>query len=122
VAVFRLALFGTAPEELRWTRDGEVPRWVLRVYQSYGRDADDAPLSASVEALSEGLAGRLKALALALRKMEDRGWEVSLDGRVLLVASALPRDATVEALQEDGVWTVVRELAVRDESGGIAWA
>lgn len=121
MAAFRLAVYETLSDEVRRTVEGTVPRWVLRIYESYGREAADAPLSASLEALSEGLAERLNTLSLALRKMEDRGWDVRLDGDLLRVASALSRAATVEALQTDGVWTVVRELAVKDEAGEIAW-
>src|SRR5579875_280061 len=114
MAAFRLTVYGSLAEELRWTREVEAPRWVLRLYRSYGWEVADAPLSASIEALGEGLAERLKALALAMRKMEGRGWKVSLDGADLRVVSALSRAETVEALRADGVWTVVQELAIRD--------
>ncbi len=121
MAAFRLSVYGPPVQELRWTRGLEVPRWVLRLYQSYGREVSDAPLSASIEALGEGLGERLKVLALAVRKMEGRGWKIDLDGNDLRVVSGLPRRETVEALRADGVWTVVRELAVKDLSGEIAW-
>ncbi|HZV50336.1 MAG TPA: hypothetical protein VFD49_11270 [Candidatus Dormibacteraeota bacterium] len=121
MAAFRLMVYEPPARELRWTRGVEIPRWVLRLYQSYGRDVADAPLSASIEALGEGLGERLKALALAVRKMEARGWNVALDGADLRVVSALSREETVEALRADGVWTVVRELAIKGPSGDIAW-
>ena len=121
MAAFRLTVYEPPARELRWTRGVEIPRWVLRLYQSYGRDVADAPLSASIEALGEGLGERLKALALAVRKMEARGWNVALDGADLRVVSALSREETVEALRADGVWTVVRELAIKGPSGDIAW-
>lgn len=121
MAAFRLRLYDPPAAELDWTSGGEVPRWVRRLYQSYGAGAGSAPLSASVEALAEGLGERLQLLALAVRKMERRGWSVRLDGDRLLVASDLPRAATVAALEEDGVWAVVRELAVRDGDGAVGW-
>ena len=121
MAAFRLRLYEAPREEVRWTREGDVPRWVLRLYQSYGWDPATAPLSTSVEALAQGLAERLKALALTLRKMEARGWSVRLEGDRVLAASDLTREAMVAALHADGVWTVVRELACRDETGGIRW-
>jgi hypothetical protein len=121
MAAFRLRLYDRPAEELRWTVEGDVPRWVRRLYQSYGADVGDAPLSASVEALAEGLGERLQLLALALRKMERRGWSVVLEGDCLLVASDLTRQATVAALQADGVWTVVRELALGAGPEPVAW-
>lgn len=121
MAAFCLRLYDTPDAELRRTREGDVPRWVRRVYGSYGSDVAGAPLSASIEAVAEGLAGRLAALALAVRKMERRGWSVTLRGDRLLVASDPTVAATVAALEADGVWTVVRELAVPDGAGGPRW-
>lgn len=121
MAAFRLRLYDPPADELRWTVGCDAPRWVRRLYQSYGADVDRAPLSASIEALAEGLAERLHLLALAVRKMERRGWSVTLDGDRLLVASDLPRAATMAALEADGVWTVVRELAVSDGDGPVGW-
>jgi hypothetical protein len=46
---------------------------------------------------------------------------VALDGSRLLVASDLTRAGTIAALEEDGVWTVVRELAVKDAAGDVDW-
>jgi hypothetical protein len=122
MAAFRLRLYDPPAAELRWTVEGDVPRWVLRLYQSYGRDVATAPLSASIEAVAEGLGARLEALALAVRKMEARGWSVALEGDRLLVASDLTREATVAALEADGVWTVVRELGIGDGDGSLRWA
>ena len=121
VAAFRLRLYEPPAAELRRTVEGDVPRWVRRLYQSYGADVGDAPLSASVEALAEGLGQRLQLLAMAVRKMERRGWSVAVEGDRLLVASGLTREETVAALEADGVWTVVRELAVRDGPEPVAW-
>ena len=121
MAAFRLRLYDPPTDEVRRTRGDDVPRWVLRLYQSYGSDVEDAPLSASVEALAEGIGSRLEALALALRRMEARGWSVRLEADSVLVASGLPTEATVAALRADGVWTVVRELAFQDGAGDVRW-
>lgn len=119
--MLRLALYDPPAEELGRLRSEDVPRWVLRLYWSYGYDAERAPLSAAVEALAEGVGRRLEELALALRKIEGRGWHVEVDGAEVVVASDLPRGATIEALDADGVWTVVRAHAVKDAAGEVAW-
>src|SRR5881398_889535 len=76
VARLTLGLFGTPRDELAATVDGEVPEWIERLYQSYGTSAESAPASASVLALGESLAYRLRKLSVLLAKMGALGWSI----------------------------------------------
>jgi hypothetical protein len=117
-----LGLFGTPRDELAETVDGDVPEWVERLYQSYGTTADSAPASASVLALGESLAYRLRKLALLLSKMEALGWTIA-PRRWTLVASTRLDEIEAEAqLERAGVWVIARQHAPQDKQGNVRWS
>ncbi len=121
MATMRLRLYQRPLEELRQTVEGDVPRWVQRIYQSYGRTVADAPLSACVEALAEGLGSRLAHLALLLRKCESHGWTVTVDEDTLLVHTGLDIERSRRRLEDDGVWILAQQMAERGPDGEVAW-
>jgi hypothetical protein len=108
VATLRVKLYGSPAQELARMREGDVPRWVGRIYGSYGKDVGTAPLSASIEAVAEELGRRLESVAMVLRKAEARGWRAEVRGDTLLIHTGLATRTAQERMEEDGVWTLVR--------------
>lgn len=106
-----LQVYGRPVEELDHTVGARVPRWIERLYQSYGADLDNPPLSASMEAVAEGLGHRLEGLALILRKAEARGWRAAVEGDELVVYTGVGDDEVRAMLEADGVLTLVQEFA-----------
>jgi hypothetical protein len=95
---------------------GNPPRWVLRVFQTYGADAKEFPASAVVEALGETIARRLEGIAYVMRKAENRGWLVELTGDVVSIESMVSAARTRELMEEDGVWDLACRYLRRDPS------
>lgn len=122
MAAFRLHLYAPPPDEMASVRQPPVPRWALRLYMTYGvEDPERAPLSSTVQAVGEGLHERLVNLARVLRLVEAEGWTVTLDGDAIRVVNDRSREETHETLEQRGVWGLARHLAVKDESGEVAW-
>jgi hypothetical protein len=121
MATLRLRLFGTPRDELAATVDGEVPDWIERVYRMYGVTSENAPASASVEALGESLHFRLKALSRCLRKMEGLGWWIEPREWDLLAHTELDEIAAQAELEKEGIWVIAREHALQDEQGNVRW-
>ncbi|MFN2464617.1 MAG: hypothetical protein ABR573_12040 [Candidatus Dormibacteria bacterium] len=107
----RLRVYDTPVAELEKTVGDRVARWVQRLYESYGVDLSDPPLSASMEAVAEGLMHRLEGMALILRKAEARGWQTSVENYTLVVVTGLPDQQVRDMLEEDGVLTLVQEFS-----------
>lgn len=114
----RLRVYGLPREELGRTLGERAPRWVQRLYESYGADAGNPPLSASMEAVAEGLNHRLEGMALILRKAEARGWKTALEGDELVIYTGIADEDVRAQLEEDGVLTLVQEFANREGSHG----
>lgn len=114
----RLRVYGLPAEELGRTVGDRAPRWVQRLYESYGADLNNPPMSASVEALAEGLSHRLEGMALILRKAEARGWKTAIEGDELVIYTGIGNDEVRALLEEDGVLTLVQEFAHREETPG----
>ena len=113
-----LLVYGRPAGELERLVGERAPRWVQRLYESYGADLANPPLSASVEAMSEGLAHRLEGLALILRRAEARGWKAAIEDDILVIYTGIEEDKVRAQLEEDGVLTLVQEFARRDEAPG----
>lgn len=114
----RLRVYGLPAEELGRTLGDRAPRWVQRLYQSYGADLTNPPMSASVEAVAEGLSHRLEGMALILRKAEARGWKTAIEGDELVIYTGIGNDEVRAMLEEDGVLTLVQEFTHREERSG----
>lgn len=112
----RLRIFGRPDEELARTVGDRVPRWVQRLYESYGADLADPPLSASMEAIAEGLGHRLEGMALILRKAEARGWKAAVEEDELVIYTGIADEEVRALLEIDGVLTLVQEFAHREGS------
>jgi hypothetical protein len=109
MATLRIRLYEPPETELaRLVRDR--PSWVERVLDSYGATFDRPSASALVEALSEEVGRRLSSLGLVMRRAEERGWSVELAGDSALISTGLAADSARRALEEDGVWHLVRRL------------
>jgi hypothetical protein len=122
VARLKLDLFGTPRDELASTVDGEVPEWIERLYQSYGTTADSAPASASVLALAESLAYRLRKLSVLLSKMEALGWSIKPREWDLVASTDLDEIAAQAQLEDAGVWVIARQHAPVDKAGNVRWS
>ena len=122
MAILTLGLFGTPRDELAHTVDGDVPEWIERLYQSYGTSADSAPASASVMALGESLAHRLRKLSLLLSKMEALGWSIAPRRWTLVATTRLDEIEAEAQLERAGVWVIVRQHAPQDEKGNVRWS
>jgi hypothetical protein len=122
VARLKLGLFGTPRDELAATVDGEVPEWIERLYQSYGTSAESAPASASVLALGESLAYRLRKLAVLLTKMEALGWSIEPRRWDLLASTDLDDLEAQAQLEDAGVWIIARQHAPVDSDGNVRWS
>ena len=122
VARLKLSLFGPPREELASTVDGEVPEWIDRLYESYGTTADSAPASASVLALGESLAYRLRKLSVLLKKMEALGWSIKPLRWDLLASTDLDEIEAQAQLEAAGVWVIARQHAPLDKAGNVAWS
>ena len=113
-----LQVYGRPIEELDRTVGTRAPRWIQRLYKSYGADLAHPPLSASIEAIAEGLGHRLQGLALVLRKAEARGWKAAVEADELVIYTGVGDEEVRAMLEEDGVLTLVQEFAHRDEGPG----
>jgi hypothetical protein len=122
VARLKLCLFGTPRNELASTVDGDVPEWIDRLYESYGTTAETAPASASVLALGESLAYRMRKLSVLLKKMEALGWSVEPRRWDLLASTDLDEIAAQAQLEAAGVWVIARQHAPMDKAGNVAWS
>jgi hypothetical protein len=122
MATLSLSLFRTPRDELAGTVDGDVPEWIERLYQSYGTTADSAPASASVLALGESLAYRLRKLSLLLSKMEALGWTISPRRWTLIATTRLDEVEAEAELERAGVWVIARLYAPRDSEGNVRWS
>ena len=122
VARLKLGLFGTPRDELAATVDGEVPEWIERLYQSYGTSAESAPASASVLALGESLAYRLRKLSVLLAKMEALGWSIEPRQWDLLASTDLDDLEAQAQLEDAGVWIIARQHAPVDKDGNVRWS
>ncbi|MFN2465789.1 MAG: hypothetical protein ABR598_05920 [Candidatus Dormibacteria bacterium] len=115
-----LRVYSAPSVELGRTVGDRVPRWIQRIYESYGADLTNPPMSASMEAVAEGLLHRLEGLALILRRAEARGWTASVDDDQLVIYTGIGNDEVRRQLEEDGVLALVQEFAARDvESPGV---
>ena len=122
MARLKLGLFGTPRDELAATVDGEVPEWIERLYQSYGTSAESAPASASVLALGESLAYRLRKLSVLLAKMEGLGWSIEPRQWDLLASTDLDDLEAQAQLEDAGVWIIARQHAPVDKDGNVRWS
>jgi hypothetical protein len=122
VARLKLGLYGTPRDELASTVDGDVPDWIERLYESYGTTADRAPASASVLALAESLAYRLRKLSVLLSKMEALGWEIKPRQWDLVASTALDETEAQAQLEAAGVWVIARMHAPVDDDGNVRWS
>ena len=122
VARLKLGLYGAPRDELASTVDGDVPDWIERLYESYGTTADRAPASASVLALAESLAYRLRKLSVLLSKMEALGWEIKPRQWDLVASTALDETEAQAQLEAAGVWVIARMHAPVDEEGNVRWS
>lgn len=122
MATLSLSLFGTPRDELAGTVDGDVPEWIERLYQSYGTTADSAPASASVLALGESLAYRMRKLSLLLGKMESLGWTISPRRWSLIATTRLDEVEAEAQLERAGVWVIARQHAPHDAEGNVRWS
>jgi hypothetical protein len=122
VARLKLCLFGTPRDELASTVDGDVPEWIDRLYESYGTTAETAPASASVLALGESLAYRLRKLSVLLKKMEALGWSIKPLRSDLLASTDLDEGEAQSQLEAAGVWVIARQHAPLDKAGNVAWS
>ena len=121
MATFRLTLYAPLEVELDWDRSGEPPAFVRHVFALHGEDVAGGGVAPSVAALARALHFRLERIALLLRKAERRGWRLEAEGGTVQVSSGLAEAATRRALEEDGVWQLVREYAEKDGQGSIRW-
>ena len=121
MATLPLRVYASLGEELAALREGEVPRWALRLYGAYGYAQSDIPLSMAMQALSQALHHRLQNLAVLLARAEDHGWTIRVDGEQLLLNTGLPPERSEELMEEAGVMTVARLLASNGEGGGLRW-
>ena len=122
VARLKLGLSAAPRDELASTVDGDVPDWIERIYESYGTTADSAPASASVLALAESLAYRLRKLSVLLSKMEALGWEIKPRQWDLVASTALDETEAQAQLEAAGVWVIARMHAPVDENGNVRWS
>lgn len=122
MARLKLCLFGIPRDELASTVDGEVPEWIVRLYESYGTTADSAPASASVLALGESLVYRLRKLSLLLKKMEALGWSIKPLRWDLLASTDLDEIEAQAQLEAAGVWVIARQHAPVDKDGNVRWS
>ena len=99
-----------------------MPDWIERIYESYGTTADSAPASASVLALAESLAYRLRKLSVLLSKMEALGWEIKPRQWDLVASTALDETEAQAQLEAAGVWVIARMHAPVDENGNVRWS
>jgi hypothetical protein len=122
VAHLKLALFGTPRDELASTVDGDVPDWIESLYESYGTTAEVAPASASVLALGESLAYRLRKLSVLLAKMESLGWSIKPRRWDLIASTDLDEPEAEAQLEAAGVWVIARQHAPTDKDGNVRWS
>jgi len=122
MARLKLDLYGTPRDELANTVDGDVPDWIVSLYESYGTSAERAPASASVLALAESLGYRLRKLSVLLSKMEALGWSIKPREWDLVASTDLDETEAQAQLEAAGVWVIARLHAPVDKDGNVRWS
>ena len=122
MARLKLDLYGTPRDELANTVDGDVPDWIVSLYETYGTSAERAPASASVLALAESLGYRLRKLSVLLSKMEALGWSIKPREWDLVASTDLDETEAQAQLEAAGVWVIARLHAPVDKDGNVRWS
>ena len=122
MARLKLDLYGTPRDGLANTVDGDVPDWIVSLYESYGTSAERAPASASVLALAESLGYRLRKLSVLLSKMEALGWSIKPREWDLVASTDLDETEAQAQLEAAGVWVIARLHAPVDKDGNVRWS
>lgn len=121
MATLILRAYEPPPLELRRLREGPVPRWALRLYDAYGYQVENVPLSKVVNALSEELRLRLESLSALIAGAEELGWLVEPREDGFWLSTGLPWERSEQLLEEAGLLIVARALGPADGDGRLAW-
>ena len=119
-----LRIFDAPSEELLRTLKPPWPRSLRRLYELHeaATPAIDVrkgvvTLGAAVAALREQIANRLGVLTFVVTALEELGWDVRLEGEVLLAGTDLtPAEALVQ-LEDHGIAGPMCVIAELDELG-----
>jgi hypothetical protein len=114
----RLRLWAVPSQELAWL-DGDVPRWVRRLWQTRHPDREEVTLADRLAALSAILQHRLDSLSFLVERLAEMGWSVLAEGDTLRARSALSPEEAERQLDQAGVLILVRLHAVDGGQAGV---
>lgn len=119
-----LRIFDAPSEELLRTLKPPWPRSLRRLYELHeaATPASDVrkgvvTLGAAVAALREQVANRLGVLTFVVTALEEVGWDVRLEGEVLLATTDLTPAEALAQLEDHGIAGPMCVIADLDESG-----
>jgi hypothetical protein len=120
----RLRLFDAPSEELSRLLRPPWPRWMRRLYELEEATSEHTDVgagvvsaSAAVAALKESLRKRLDVLSWCLDVLESLGWELELEGDVLLATAAMTPAEARRQLEDAGAAGPMCLVSDLDDAG-----
>lgn len=120
----RIRLFDDAGRELRAAVE---PPWPTDLRRFYGLDEAADPgidterevttVSAAIGALSERIKHRLETAAFAVRGLQELGWEITLDGDVIIATTIANPQHARELLDSHGLAGALTSVCDLDDEG-----
>jgi hypothetical protein len=115
--------YGSPSEELAGALHPPWPRWMRRLYdvERYGGAADpaegEASLSAAVTALATRMKHRLELIAWCASALEEIGWELAVDGDVIVASKVTLPELARQELEDHGIYGPLTHVCELDERG-----
>lgn len=119
----RITLYGSPSEELAGALHPPWPRWMRRLYDVEHHGGAAAPgegevtLSAAVTALATRMKHRLEMIAWCASALEEIGWELAVDGEVVVASKVTLPELAVQELEDHGIYGPLTSVCELDARG-----
>jgi hypothetical protein len=115
--------YGSPSQELAGALHPPWPRWMRRLYDverhAGGADPDEGEvsLSAAVTALATRMKHRLDLIAWCASALEEIGWELAVDGDVIVAAKVTLPELARQELEDHGIYGPLTNVCELDDRG-----
>lgn len=119
----RIQAYGSVSEELAGALQPPWPRWMRRLYdvEHHGGAADPSEgqvsLSAAVTALATRMKHRLELIAWCASALEELGWELAVDGDVIVASKVTLPELARQELEDHGIYGPLTHVCELDDRG-----
>lgn len=119
----RIHPYGPPSEEIAAALHPPWPRWMRRLYdvERYGGGADpaegEASLSAAVTALATRMKHRLELIAWCAAALEEIGWELAVDGDLIIASKVTLPELARQELEDHGIYGPLTHVSELDDRG-----